>query len=256
LFWRFVLLEPVTYLPVLNTAVRHTAIPETGTTHKKADLYPNVNAYPFVARRNNYLFLKRMFDIVFSVMVLALLFWLFALVALWIIIDSKGPVFFRQKRVGRNGKIFWCIKFRTMYRNEEADEKPACKNDTRITRAGRILRNTCIDELPQFFNVLAGQMSIVGPRPHMVTDCIRFSFIISTYSFRNLVPPGITGWAQVKGYHGRILDYESIQQRYHWDAMYVNKASFRLDLRIVVKTIWMIGEKLIKAGVNRVRRLI
>jgi len=124
-----------------------------------------------------------------------------------------------------------------MVLNEEADETPAQLNDERITKVGRFLRHTNIDELPQFFNVLIGQMSLIGPRPHMIADCIRFSFVISSYSFRHLLRPGITGWAQVNGYHGPITDYESIIIRYYWDAMYVRKAGMRLDIRIFLITV-------------------
>lgn len=165
--------------------------------------------------------------------------WLLPVVALFIILDSKGPVFFIQKRVGKNGRLFPCIKFRTMIQNDEADERPAEKNDERITMVGKILRRTNIDEVPQFFNVLLGDMSVVGPRPHMIADCIRFSFVISSYSIRNLVRPGITGWAQAKGHHGPTTDYESVISRYYWDAKYVEKISAVLDARIMLKTFGM-----------------
>jgi putative colanic acid biosynthesis UDP-glucose lipid carrier transferase len=191
----------------------------------------------FVASRKKFLFAKRMFDIVFSLLVTVLIMsWLIPLVALAIKLDSRGPVFFRQRRIGRNGRHFQCLKFRTMFQNDESDERPAEEFDERITKVGRLLRRLNLDELPQFFNVLAGQMSVVGPRPHMIADCIRFSFVISSYSFRSLVRPGITGWAQVKGYHGPTSDYESIIIRYYWDAMYVRKAGFMLDARIIMQT--------------------
>jgi putative colanic acid biosysnthesis UDP-glucose lipid carrier transferase len=191
----------------------------------------------FVASRKKYLFAKRGFDILFSsLVILLLLSWLTPLITLLIRLDSKGPVFFRQRRIGKNGITFQCLKFRTMIQNEEADERPAEENDERITRVGKLLRRVNIDELPQFFNVWAGQMSVVGPRPHMIADCIRFSFVISSYSFRSLVRPGITGWAQVHGYHGPTSDYESVIIRYYWDAMYVRKASVLLDTKIIMKT--------------------
>jgi putative colanic acid biosynthesis UDP-glucose lipid carrier transferase len=156
--------------------------------------------------------------------------------SLWILLDSKGPVFFVQLRVGKNGRLFRCFKFRTMVINEEADEKQAVKNDHRITKAGRFLRQTNIDEFPQFINILLGEMSIIGPRPHMLTDCTRFSFVIPVYKFRTLVRPGITGLAQVKGHYGPTLDYESIFMRYHWDAEYIRNAGFWLDLKIIFLT--------------------
>ena len=121
--------------------------------------------------------------------------------------------------------------------NDEADEKSAEENDQRITKAGKLLRRTNLDELPQFFNILAGSMSLVGPRPHMLADCMRFSFVIASYKFRNLVKPGITGLAQTKGYIGPARDYESIMTRYYWDATYVRKASFGLDMKIIGNTI-------------------
>ena len=191
----------------------------------------------FVASRKKYLLGKRAFDMLFSVIsILLVMSWLTPLAALMIKLNSRGPVFFRQKRIGRDGKVFYCIKFRTMIQNDEADERPAEEDDERITRIGKVLRKTNIDELPQLFNVLLGQMSIVGPRPHMIADCIRFSFVISSYSFRSLVRPGITGWAQVNGFHGPTNDYDSVILRYYWDAMYVRKAGVILDIRIILAT--------------------
>ena len=124
-----------------------------------------------------------------------------------------------------------------MIQNNEADEKQAEENDYRITRAGRFLRRTNLDELPQFFNVLIGNMSLTGPRPHMLADCMKFSFVISSYKFRTLVKPGMTGLAQIKGCHGPTKDYESILNRYYWDAVYIRKASLWLDMKIIGKTI-------------------
>jgi putative colanic acid biosynthesis UDP-glucose lipid carrier transferase len=129
-----------------------------------------------------------------------------------------------------------------MFINDEADERPAEANDDRITRTGKILRRLNVDELPQFLNVFIGQMSVVGPRPHMMADCIRFSFVIPSYQFRSLMRPGITGWAQVNGFHGPTADYESISLRYYWDAQYVRKANFWLDVRII----WTTGIQMLK----------
>ena len=121
--------------------------------------------------------------------------------------------------------------------NDEADIRPASMNDERITGVGKVLRLTNLDELPQFINVLLGHMSVVGPRPHMPSDCNRFTFVIPSYPFRHLVKPGITGWAQVNGFHGVTADYESIALRYYWDAQYVRRAGFVLDLSIIAKTV-------------------
>jgi putative colanic acid biosysnthesis UDP-glucose lipid carrier transferase len=221
----------------LNSSFRNTAAQKMPERKWQVHVQNGV-VRSFVASRKKYLFFKRGFDILFSTLVLLLVMsWLIPIISLIIIIDSKGPVFFRQKRIGRNGKIFFCIKFRTMIQNPEADERPAEENDERITKAGKILRRTNLDELPQFLNVLAGQMSVVGPRPHMMVDCIRFSFVIHSYQFRNLIRPGITGWAQVNGFHGVTADYDSIILRYYWDAQYVRKAGFWLDLKIIGATV-------------------
>jgi putative colanic acid biosysnthesis UDP-glucose lipid carrier transferase len=203
---------------------------------------PVVNENAIIARlvasRRNYLFVKRLVDIVASLLVIILvLSWLLPLLSIWIKIDSKGPVFFLQKRMGRNRKLFLCLKLRTMVQNDEADEKQAEENDSRVTKAGKILRKTNMDELPQFFNVLVGDMSLIGPRPHMLADCIRFSFVVSSYHFRSFMKPGITGLAQIKGYRGPAKDYESIVRRYYWDAVYVRKAGLWLDIKIMRKTI-------------------
>lgn len=202
----------------------------------------------FVASRKQFLIAKRGFDLVFSLgVVLLVLSWLTPLLALLIRLNSRGPVFFRQKRIGRNGIPFYCYKFRTMVVNAEADEVPAAHQDDRITKVGRFLRRTNMDELPQFINVLLGHMSVIGPRPHMIADCIRFSFVVSSYSFRHLVRPGITGLAQVNGFHGPTEDYDSIIIRYYWDAMYVRKAGWRMDIQIFLGTLYQAAGNLFRS---------
>ena len=192
--------------------------------------------YPMPSRRI-YLLLKRSFDIILSLIFICCAFpWAFPIVSLLIVLDSKGPVFFVQRRIGKNGRSFRCLKFRSMIINEEADEKQAERNDYRITRIGKFLRRTNLDELPQFINVLIGDMSIIGPRPHMFSDWTRFSFVIPEYKLRNLMRPGITGLAQVKGHHGPTPDYRSISTRFYWDAEYIRCAGVRLDLKIAFKT--------------------
>lgn len=221
----------------LDTTTSDTIV--QGRHHKsRRDVYQNDGFNAYVASSENYLLVKRSFDIFFSTfIILAILSWLLPVLGLLILLDSKGPVLFKQKRIGRNGRPFICLKLRTMIINREADETPAQENDYRITKFGSFLRQVHFDELPQFLNVLMGHMSIVGPRPHMTADCIRFSFVISSYAFRHSVKPGITGWAQVKGYHGPTSNYESIINRYYWDAQYVRKAGLWLDVKIIAQTI-------------------
>lgn len=195
-----------------------------------------------------YLLAKRFTDLVFSSLMIILLFpWLFPIVALLVKLSSRGPVLFRQKRVGFLGKIFWCYKFRTMYVNEQADVKQASKDDPRITRIGQFLRDTCLDELPQFLNVFLGHMSIVGPRPHMLKDSRDFSAAVANYKFRNMAKPGITGISQVRGYRGPATTFQSIFRRYQWDAYYVRNMSFRLDMRVMTETALLI----LRSVVNR-----
>ncbi|HTS45372.1 MAG TPA: sugar transferase [Puia sp.] len=187
--------------------------------------------------RKQYLIYKRAFDLILSsFFIITVLSWLTPILALLIRLNSRGPVFFLQKRVGKAGRIFTCYKFRTMILNREADSLQASDNDIRITRVGRILRKLNVDEFPQFLNVLRGDMSIIGPRPHMQVDCDKFSNLIPEYEFRNLLRPGITGMAQIKGFAGPATSNESIFGRYQWDAFYIRNASFWLDLRILQKT--------------------
>jgi putative colanic acid biosynthesis UDP-glucose lipid carrier transferase len=192
----------------------------------------------YVEGKKAYFFFKRITDIALSVfMIVFVLSWLFPLIALLLKLDSPGPVFFLQKRVGKGGRSFTCYKFRTMVVNKEAHYRQATRNDRRITRLGKLLRTTNIDELPQFLNVLLGHMSIVGPRPHMYADCRQFGVLIPRYKLRNLVKPGITGIAQVNGYHGPVPDYDQAYRRYQWDIFYVRNAGAWLDTRIMVRTV-------------------
>ncbi len=191
-----------------------------------------------IDHKKNYFLYKRIFDITASIFFIAgILSWLTPIVAILIKLFSRGPVFFSQQRIGRDGRTFTCYKFRTMVVNKDADKRQASYDDERITGIGGILRKLNMDEFPQFFNVLMGDMSLVGPRPHMHSDYNKFSALIAGYTFRNMVRPGITGLAQVKGYTGPAMDIDSIFGRYQWDAFYVRNAGFMLDLRIIRKTI-------------------
>lgn len=183
--------------------------------------------------------LKRGFDIVFSFFVLLfLLSWLTPLLAILIKIDSKGPVFFKQKRNGLDYKEFYCYKFRSMKPNPKADLKQVSRNDQRITWIGRILRRTSCDELPQFLNVLKGEMSVVGPRPHMVNQTEALAEGIDKFMVRHFVKPGITGLAQVSGYRGEIDSEQHIINRVKYDVFYVENWSLILDFKIIGKTIY------------------
>jgi len=192
--------------------------------------------------RKGYFLVKRSFDMVVSFLVIAgVLSWLLPLLAFLIKLDSKGPVFFIQKRVGRNARLFNCYKLRSMVINDLADERPVYANDARITRLGNWLRRTHLDELPQFFNVLLGAMSIVGPRPYMPADCRQFDEFVSDGAFRHRVRPGITGMAQAKGLHGSVTsDRRIIFERYRWDAYYIFNANFGLDIRILRNTLLLL----------------
>ncbi len=181
---------------------------------------------------------KRIFDIVFSSMViLTVLSWLTPLVYILMKIDSKGPLFFKQSRHGVNRKTFDCYKFRSMTKSEHSDVLMATKNDMRITRLGRILRRTSIDELPQFFNVLKGDMSVVGPRPHMHLHTEQYEKSVDKYLVRHFLKPGITGLAQIKGYRGEIVEKSDIVNRVKYDIFYMEKWSLKLDLSIIYYTV-------------------
>ena len=191
----------------------------------------------YIDQRKGFFLAKRVADIFISSLVtIFILSWMIPLFSVLISMDSRGPVFFVQRRVGRGGRSFKCLKFRTMVLNREANRKQALENDSRITRIGSFLRKSNLDEFPQFLNVLIGHMSIVGPRPHMHVDCNKFSSLVPEYKFRNMVRPGITGLAQVKGYRGPTKDFESIFHRYQFDAFYIRNANFWLDIRIIRQT--------------------
>ncbi|MCF6139766.1 exopolysaccharide biosynthesis polyprenyl glycosylphosphotransferase [Flavobacterium sp. K77] len=184
-------------------------------------------------------FIKRIFDIVFSLLVIiGVLSWLSIILAIIIKWQSKGPLFFIQKRNGLNYKEFNCYKFRSMEINDEAHINQVRKNDTRVTRIGRFMRKTSIDELPQFFNVLLGDMSVVGPRPHMVSHTEMYALKIDKFMVRHFVKPGITGLAQTKGYRGEVETDEDIINRVKYDIFYMENWSILLDIKIIFDTIY------------------
>jgi len=182
---------------------------------------------------------KRVFDIAFSIVIILGVFsWLFPIVALLIKLESKGPVFFSQKRTGINNKTFNCLKFRSMKVNKDSDAKQATADDDRITKIGKFMRKTNIDELPQFFNVFWGHMSVVGPRPHMLKHTDEYSALITNYLIRHYVKPGVTGWAQVNGFRGETNELWKMEKRVEYDMKYIENWTFPLDFKIIWMTIF------------------
>ncbi|AWV98033.1 undecaprenyl-phosphate glucose phosphotransferase [Arcticibacterium luteifluviistationis] len=206
--------------------------------------------YPLITLRSeplqqaHWLFLKRAFDIAFSSLVFLLIFsWLFPIIAILIKLNSKGPVFFKQDRWGENGKKFKCYKFRSMVVDSQDVKKSgafnqATQNDPRITKIGAFLRKTSLDEFPQFINVLKGEMSVVGPRPHAHEHNLRTKDLIDKYMIRHWVKPGITGWAQVNGYRGETKTNEAMQKRIDFDIHYIETWTFWSDLKIILMTVY------------------
>jgi putative colanic acid biosynthesis UDP-glucose lipid carrier transferase len=183
-------------------------------------------------------FKKRLFDLIFSSLVIIfVLSWLYPLIAILIKWESKGPVLFKQLRSGRNDTPFWCYKFRSMTVNTDSDNVQATKNDARITKVGAFLRRTSLDEMPQFFNVFLGNMSVVGPRPHMLKHTDEYKKIISKFMVRHFLKPGITGWAQVNGYRGETRLVEDMDNRVKYDIYYLENWTTALDVRIIFMTI-------------------
>ncbi len=234
-----------------NHLIRFKLIPDfSGFTNKKIciDFYEDM---PVLSVRNEPLgeminrIVKRGFDITFSMMVIIFIFpILFPILALLIKLSSKGPVFFKQLRSGKNNQEFICYKFRSMSLNEKADLAQAIKGDVRVTRVGQFLRKTNLDEIPQFFNVFLGHMSVVGPRPHMLKHTEEYSLIIDKFMVRHFVKPGITGWAQVNGWRGET-NSKKMEKRVEYDVWYLENWNFVLDLKIIFLTVFNMikGEK-------------
>tara|TARA_B100000795_G_scaffold112494_1_gene83310 strand:- start:26455 stop:27810 length:1356 start_codon:yes stop_codon:yes gene_type:complete len=184
-------------------------------------------------------FIKRAFDILLSLFVIVFVVsWLTPILGIFIKLESKGPVFFKQKRNGLDYKEFYCYKFRSMTPSLTADLYQATKGDTRVTKVGRIIRKTSMDELPQFINVLKGDMSVVGPRPHMVSHTHMYAERIDKFMVRHFVKPGITGLAQVSGYRGEVETDSDIINRVKCDIFYLENWSILMDLKIVFQTVY------------------
>jgi len=182
-------------------------------------------------------FFKRFIDVLLSLFViLFVLSWLTPLLFILVKIESNGPLFFKQTRDGLNGKTFECYKYRSMYLNNLSDEIQATRQDSRITKIGSFIRRTSIDELPQFFNVFIGEMSVVGPRPHMLSQTKKYSKIVDKFMVRHFIKPGITGLAQVKGFRGEVEKNEDMENRVKLDIFYIENWSFFLDVKIIGQT--------------------
>jgi putative colanic acid biosysnthesis UDP-glucose lipid carrier transferase len=222
-------------MPAFLEPVVHA--PQGNLTIAKPSITVPFSFYFPLSRKGN-AFYKRTFDLLLSSILILLIFpWFLPFAALFIKMESKGPVFFRQKRYKRGEEVFTCFKLRTMCVNEEADRVAARKDDIRITRLGRLLRRTHLDEFPQLFNVFLGDMSLIGPRPHMVSENLTFGPIINHYSIRHQVKPGMTGLAQVLGFTGHVTDIKVMEKRVEQDIFYIKKWSPLLDLKIIGLTV-------------------
>lgn len=219
-------------------------LPDNKDVYSKKLKYEYYDYIPILSLRNIPLedsvnqFVKRVFDIVFSSLVIVfLLSWLTPLIAILIKLESKGPVFFKQSRNGFNYREFDCYKFRSMMPNKTAHLHQATRGDQRVTRVGKFIRKTSIDELPQFYNVLFGDMSVVGPRPHMVSHTNMYAKKIDKFMVRHFVKPGITGLAQISGYRGEVETDKDIIGRVKYDIFYIENWSLLLDFKIIFKTL-------------------
>ena len=192
----------------------------------------------YLLKNKWYWWLKRGFDIVFSLCFLCFVF-PFVLLVVFIVTQCTmpGKLFFVQKRTGLNGRTFKCYKFRSMRKNEHSDVLQATKGDSRITRWGKIMRKTSLDETPQFINVLLGDMSVVGPRPHMLKHTEEYTALIDGYMLRHEVKPGVTGWSQIKGFRGEIKQLKDMENRLKSDLWYIRNWHFLLDLYIILRTV-------------------
>lgn len=235
-------------LRMLNFAEKHMIrfyiVPEFYRNIKKSLVMEVIESIPLLTVRREPLqavynrAMKRAFDILFASIIMVTIYpVLYIVVGILIKMSSKGPVLFKQKRTGLYGQNFKCYKFRTMRVNAQADSLQAAKNDPRKTRVGDFLRRTNLDEFPQFLNVLRGEMSVVGPRPHMLKHTEQYSALIDKYMVRHLVKPGVTGWAQVTGYRGETKTLEQMEGRVKRDVWYIENWSFFLDLKIIVVTV-------------------
>ena len=226
-----------------NNAVDFYYVPQFGrTVTRQFELQsvgdvPILAVHPYPLKNPINRFVKRAFDLLVSTVALILSPLVVIPVAIGIKMSSPGPIFFVQKRTGYRGQAFDCYKFRTMRVNNDSDTLQATKDDPRVTRFGNFLRRTSIDELPQFYNVWRGEMSIVGPRPHMIAQTELYSELIDKYMLRHTIKPGITGWAQVRGYRGQTEELWQMEKRVEFDVWYAENWTFFMDLKIIIRTV-------------------
>lgn len=235
-----------------NEVIRFKVVPNLSYFFSKPVIIDYIKDLPILSLRSEPLedvgnrVKKRVLDVTVSFLVCVLvLSWLVPILGLLILLESRGPLFFSQLRTGKNNKMFRCYKFRSMAVNKDSDKVQATKDDKRITKIGRFIRKTSLDEFPQFFNVLKGEMSLVGPRPHMVKHTTDYSKIVDQYMIRQFLKPGITGWAQVNGFRGEISSPQQIKLRVMHDLWYLENWNVWLDLRIMFLTIYSVfkGDK-------------
>ncbi len=226
-----------------NAFIRFRFIKENLNQYSKSIIINKESDIPVIGNHKNPLeeldnrIRKRLLDIIFSFLVIVFfLSWLLPILGILIRLESKGPILFKQKRTGRNNQPFICYKFRTMVLNASSDIEQAAPNDYRFTKIGKFLRQTNLDELPQFINVIKGEMSIIGPRPHMLNHTSQYEEIVASYTKRHFIKPGISGWAQINGLRGN-LDKKMMEVRVQYDLEYIRNWNFWVDLDIIIRTI-------------------
>lgn len=221
-------------------------VPDIAGNFPDNSVLQNIYHYPAISQRNEPLedqknrFVKRVFDVFFSLLVLVLIMsWLYPIIGLLIKIQSPGPIIFKQLRSGENNEPFLCYKFRSMRVNKDSDLKQMTKGDSRVTKIGQFIRKTSIDELPQFLNVLKGEMSVVGPRPHMLNHTKQYNELTENFMVRHFVKPGITGLAQIRGLRGEISDIKYMQERINVDIEYLENWDIISDIKICFLTFYL-----------------
>jgi putative colanic acid biosynthesis UDP-glucose lipid carrier transferase len=235
-----------------HECIRFKVVPNLSYFFSKPVIVDYIRDLPILSPRSEPLddvgnrFKKRILDVAVSLLVVIfILSWMIPILGLLIILESRGPIFFSQKRTGKNNQTFNCLKFRSMKPNKDSDSQQATKGDMRVTRIGKFIRKTSLDEFPQFINVLKGEMSLVGPRPHMVKHTNDYSKIVDQYMIRHFLKPGITGWAQINGFRGEITDPKQIKMRVANDLWYLENWNVWLDMRILFLTVYSVfrGDK-------------